>query len=330
MTLGRKLIGMTTAIALCAPITVTYARDTIQIVGSSTVYPFATVVAEKLGKQPNFNTPVIESTGTGGGMKLFCSGLGVGTPDFTNASRAIKSSELELCAKNGVTEIIEIIAGNDGIAFSNSANSPKMNFTKEQLWKAMAEHGPKPKTWNEIDASLPNVAIKIMAPPPTSGTRDAWNSLVMKAGCKAVGKYEELGKKKCAVFREDGAVEEAGENDTLIVKRLAADPEAFGIFGFSFLDQNGDQIQGSTIEGVEISLDTIKTYEYPIARPLFFYGKKAHVGVIPGMQEYMNEFVSDDAVGEYGYLMDRGLVPLETKTLSEVRSNISALKTIDQ
>ena len=263
-------------------------------------------------------------------MKLFCSGLGVDTPDFTNASRAIKSSEVDLCAKNGVTDIIEIIVGNDGIAFSNNANSPKMNFTKEQLWKAMAEHGPKPKTWNEIDASLPNIAIKIMAPPPTSGTRDAWNSLVMKAGCKAVGKYEELGKKKCAVFREDGAVEEAGENDTLIVKRLAADPEAFGIFGFSFLDQNRDQIQGSTIEGVEISLDTIQTYGYPIARPLFFYGKKAHVGVIPGMQEYMNEFVSDDAVGDYGYLMDRGLVPLETKTLSEVRSNISALKTIGQ
>lgn len=328
MNLKRKMFGLAVLFAATVPYGAVQARDTIQIVGSSTVYPFATVVAEKLGKK-NFNTPVIESTGTGGGMKLFCAGLGVKYPDFTNASRAIKKSEVELCAKNGVTGIVEIIIGNDGIAFSNSANSAPFNFTKEQLWKAMAEHGPKPKTWSQIDPSLPDVAIKIMAPPPTSGTRDAWNSLVMKAGCKSVGKYDDLGKKKCAVFREDGAVEEAGENDTLIVKRLAADPEAFGIFGFSFLDQNRDQIQGSTIEGVEISLDTIQSYEYPIARPLFFYAKKAHVNVVPGMQEYMDEFVSDNAVGEYGYLMDRGLVPLESKSLSEVRTNVSSLKTID-
>jgi len=328
MNLKRKMFGLAVLFAATVPYGAVQARDTIQIVGSSTVYPFATVVAEKLGKK-NFNTPVIESTVTGGGMKLFCAGLGVKYPDFTNASRAIKKSEVELCAKNGVTGIIEIIIGNDGIAFSNSANSAPFNFTKEQLWKAMAEHGPKPKTWSQIDPSLPDVAIKIMAPPPTSGTRDAWNSLVMKAGCKSVGKYDDLGKKKCAVFREDGAVEEAGENDTLIVKRLAADPEAFGIFGFSFLDQNRDQIQGSTIEGVEISLDTIQSYEYPIARPLFFYAKKAHVNVVPGMQEYMDEFVSDNAVGEYGYLMDRGLVPLESKSLSEVRTNVSSLKTID-
>ena len=328
MNLKRKMFGLAVLFAATVPYGAVQARDTIQIVGSSTVYPFATVVAEKLGKK-NFNTPVIESTGTGGGMKLFCAGLGVKYPDFTNASRAIKKSEVELCAKNGVTGIVEIIIGNDGIAFSNSANSAPFNFTKEQLWKAMAEHGPKPKTWSQIDPSLPDVAIKIMAPPPTSGTRDAWNSLVMKAGCKSVGKYDDLGKKKCAVFREDGAVEEAGENDTLIVKRLAADPEAFGIFGFSFLDQNRDQIQGSTIEGVEISLDTIQSYEYPIARPLFFYAKKAHVNVVPGMKEYMDEFVSDNAVGEYGYLMDRGLVPLESKSLSEVRTNVSSLKTID-
>lgn len=328
MNLKRKMFGLAVLFAATVPYGAVQARDTIQIVGSSTVYPFATVVAEQLGKK-NFNTPVIESTGTGGGMKLFCAGLGVKYPDFTNASRAIKKSEVELCAKNGVTGIIEIIIGNDGIAFSNNANSAPFNFTKEQLWKAMAEHGPKPKTWSQIDPSLPDVAIKIMAPPPTSGTRDAWNSLVMKAGCKSVGKYDDLGKKKCAVFREDGAVEEAGENDTLIVKRLAADPEAFGIFGFSFLDQNRDQIQGSTIEGVEISLDTIQSYEYPIARPLFFYAKKAHVNVVPGMQEYMDEFVSDNAVGEYGYLMDRGLVPLESKSLSEVRTNVSSLKTID-
>ena len=320
----KSMLAALTASLVALPLK---ARDKIQIVGSSTVYPFATVVAEKLGKKTG-KTPVIESTGTGGGMKLFCAGLGTGQPDFTNASRAIKSSEKKLCASNGVSDIIEIIVGNDGIAFANSASANRMNFTPRQLWTAMAEHGPKPSTWKEVDSSLPDMPIRIMAPPPTSGTRDAWNSLIMKTGCKKAGKYDELGKKKCNSFREDVAVEEAGENDTLIVKRLAADPQYFGIFGFSFLDQNRDLIQGSTIKGVEISLDNIKSYKYPISRPLFFYAKKAHVGVIPGMREYMNEFVSDSAVGEYGYLMDRGLVPLETSTLSKVRSNVKNLTPI--
>ena len=303
------------------------ARERIQIVGSSTVYPFATVVAEKHGQRGSMKTPVIESTGTGGGMKLFCSGLGPKHPDFTNASRAIKDSEKELCAKNGVSEIIEIIVGNDGIAFANSSKSQKINFTQQQLWTAMAEHGPKPKNWNEIDASLPSQPIKILAPPPTSGTRDAWNSLIMGKGCSAAGMKKELGK-KCNAFREDGAVEEAGENDTLIVNRLDADPEAFGIFGFSFLDQNRDKIQGSTINGVEISLDSIQSYDYPVARPLFFYAKKAHIGVIPGMQEFMEEFVSDAAIGDYGYLLDRGLVPLESSTQEKVRNDIRNLTPI--
>ena len=261
-------------------------------------------------------------------MKLFCAGVGVGHPDFTNASRAIKASEIKLCNQNGVSGIVEIIIGNDGIAFANSVKSKQVNFTLAQLWTAMAEHGPKPKRWSEIDASLPNTAIKILAPPPTSGTRDAWNDLVMKEGCKSAGKHEALGKKKCAVFREDGAVEEAGENDTLIVKRLSADPEAFGIFGFSFLDMNGDRIQGATIEGVEIDLDTIQTHEYPVSRPLFFYAKKAHVGVIPGMQEYLNAFVSESAIGEYGYLGDIGLVPLESKKLAEIRNRVKNLTTL--
>ena len=268
----RKTIAtLATGLAALMMTGLAHARDQIQIVGSSTVYPFATMVAEKHGQRGSMKTPVIESTGTGCGMKLFCAGLGPSHPDFTNASRAIKGSEKELCAKNGVTEIIEIILSNDGIAFANSAKSQKMNFTQEQLWKAMAEHGPKPKMWNEIDASLPNQPIKILAPPPTSGTRDAWNSLIMGKGCAAAGMKDELGKKKCNVFREDGAVEEAGENDTLIVNRLDADPDAFGIFGFSFLDQNRDKIQGSTINSVEISLDSIQSYDYPVARPLFFY-----------------------------------------------------------
>ena len=317
-----------TVIAVAALSSAAQARDSIRIVGSSTVFPFATVVAEKLGSRGKYKTPVVESTGTGGGMKLFCAGVGVGHPDFTNASRAIKASEIKLCNQNGVSGIVEIIIGNDGIAFANSVKSKQVNFTLAQLWTAMAEHGPKPKRWSEIDASLPNTAIKILAPPPTSGTRDAWNDLVMKEGCKSAGKHEALGKKKCAVFREDGAVEEAGENDTLIVKRLSADPEAFGIFGFSFLDMNGDRIQGATIEGVEIDLDTIQTHEYPASRPLFFYAKKAHVGVIPGMQEYLNAFVSESAIGEYGYLGDIGLVPLESKKLAEIRNRVKNLTTL--
>ena len=301
-----------------------FARDRITIVGSSTVYPFTTVVAEKHG-QKGFKTPIVESTGTGGGMKLFCAGLGPKYPDFTNASRAIKKSEIELCKKNGVAGIIEVIVGNDGIVFAQKVGQKKWNLTKKQLWMAMAEHGPKPTYWNQIDSSLPNREIKIMAPPPTSGTRDAWNSLVMKKGCKDAGMYKTLGKKKCYSFREDSAVEEAGENDTLIVKRLGSDPESFGIFGFSFLDQNQDQIQSTLIEGKQVSLESIQDYSYPISRPLFFYAKKGHFGTIPGMEEFMAEYTSERAMGEWGYLSDRGLVPLESKTLAQVRHNVKNL-----
>ena len=324
----RKLFfGVTTVFAVTILSFPAQARDRIQIVGSSTVYPFATVVAEKMG-QKGFKTPVIESTGTGGGMKLFCAGVGTKYPDMTNASRAMKSKEKKMCEKNGVTDIIEVIVGNDGIAFSNSLKGKKLNFTRKQLWMAMAEHGPKPMRWNQIDSSLPNIAIKIMAPPPTSGTRDAWNSLVMKKGCKDAGLYDSLGKKKCNAFREDGVVEEAGENDTLIVKRLSADKDSFGIFGFSSLDVNRDKIQGSTIEGVEIGLDSIQSYQYPVSRPLFFYVKKAHIGTVPGMKEYMSEFVGDSAIGEYGYLSDIGLVPLASDKLAKVRYGVSYLKTM--
>lgn len=300
------------------------AREAIKIVGSSTVYPFTTVVAEKHGKK-GFKTPIVESTGTGGGMKLFCAGLGSKHPDFTNASRAIKKSEIELCKENGVVGIVEVIVGNDGIVFAQKAGQPRWNLTKQQLWFAMAEHGPKPKYWDQIDSNLPKQEIRIMAPPPTSGTRDAWNSLVMKKGCKAAGVYKTLGKKKCASFRDDGYVEEAGENDTLIVKRLNSDPKYFGIFGFSFLDQNRDLIQSSLIDGVEVSLEAIQDYSYPIARPLFFYAKKAHFDIIPGMKEFMAEYMSDSAMGEYGYLSDIGLVPLAPKTLAKVRYNVENL-----
>jgi len=303
------------AIALALMASTAVARDQIKIVGSSTVYPFTTIVAEKHG-QKGFKTPVVESTGTGGGMKLFCAGLGPVHPDFTNASRHIKKSEVELCNKNGVNNIIEMIVGNDGIAFANSINAIQFKVTREELWQAMSPYGDRPTNWNQINPEFPDQRIHILAPPPTSGTRDAWVELVMAKGCQIDDKT------KCQEFRQDGAVEEAGENDTLIVKRLAADNALFGIFGFSFLDQNGDKIQGSIVENVEISLDNIQTYEYPISRPLYVYAKGEHVGVIPGMQEFMNEYVSDAAMGEWGYLGDAGLVPLDSKTLADVRSNV--------
>jgi phosphate transport system substrate-binding protein len=303
------------AAALALMATTAVARDQIKIVGSSTVYPFTTIVAEKHG-QKGFKTPVVESTGTGGGMKLFCAGLGPVHPDFTNASRHIKKSEVELCNKNGVNNIIEMIVGNDGIAFANSINAIQFKVTREELWQAMSPYGDRPTNWNQINPEFPDQRIHILAPPPTSGTRDAWVELVMAKGCQIDDKT------KCQEFRQDGAVEEAGENDTLIVKRLAADNDLFGIFGFSFLDQNGDKIQGSIVENVEISLDNIQTYEYPISRPLYVYAKGEHVGVIPGMQEFMNEYVSDAAMGEWGYLGDAGLVPLDSKTLADVRSNV--------
>jgi len=302
------------------------ARDQVQIVGSSTVYPFSTIVAERFGNRGKFKTPVIESTGTGGGMKLFCQGIGSGHPDISNASRAMKSSEWENCRKNGVTDIIEVAFGNDGIAFANSVNSPGLNLTRKQLWLALAEHGPRPQKWSEIDPGLPNKKITVLVPPPTSGTRDAWNSLVMKKGCP--GEVLKKDKKACEMLREDGAAVEAGENDTLIVQKLEANPDAFGIFGFSYLENNRDKIQAASIEGVEISLDSIQDYSYPVARPLYFYVKKAHIGVIPGLQEYLAEFASDNAIGEEGYLIDTGLVPLESGQLSKLKTDARNLVTM--
>ena len=292
-------------ILMCVMITGTaMARDTLSVVGSSTVYPFATSVAERM-KNEGFKTPVIESTGTGGGMKIFCKGLGTLTPDFTNASRAIKPKEIEMCRKNGVTEINEIIVGLDGIAFVQNGDQPQVNFTKEQIWLAMAAEGPHPKKWSDIDSSLPDYEIYIMVPPPTSGTRDAWNSLVMKKGCP-----KDVEKKKCKLMREDGAIIEVGENDTLIVQKLQGNDTKFGIFGYSYFELNRDRVIAHTINGVEISLEGIQDNSYPISRPLYFYAKMQHEEVIPGFKEYIELFMSDKATGPSGFLTDIGLIPL--------------------
>lgn len=319
-------------------------RDTISIVGSSTVYPFATVVAEKFGKKTNYNTPKIESTGSGGGMKLFCAGVGLDSPDITNASRAMKKSEYDKCQKNGVTSITEVQIGYDGIAVANSKKSGQFKLTRKDLFLALADEVPNPDgsqtlvknpytTWNEVNSSLPNSKIEVLGPPPTSGTRDAFAELAMEGGCKkfdwikAMKKTDKKHYKKvCHTVREDGPYIEAGENDNLIVQKLEKNPNALGIFGFSFLEQNDDKVQGSMIEGKGPTFDTIADGSYPISRPLFFYVKNAHVKSIPGMKEYLKEFTSETAMGDDGYLLDKGLIPLSSSERKDLRAAVKSGK----
>ena len=312
----KRLVQILCAVVLFSSLAQA-AEQSIKVVGSSTVYPFTTVVAERFGKDTKYGTPIVESTGTGGGMKLFCAGIGINTPSVTNASRAIKSKEAALCEKNGVS-FVEFKVGNDGIAFANSVKGPKIDVTKEQLWQAMSLLGPQPKKWSDIDPSLPNYDIKIMTPPPTSGTRDAWNSLVMKKGCPA-DILKEKGKKACYQMREDGGVIEVGENDTLLINKMAGDKQLFAIFGFSYLDSSRDKVQAAKIEGSVISLDSIQSYDYPIARPLFIYFKKEHMDIVPGLEKFMKTYISKKAMGPRGYLMDLGLVPLDKATFKEMK-----------
>ena len=312
----KRLVQILCAVVLFSSLAQA-AEQSIKVVGSSTVYPFTTVVAERFGKDTKYGTPIVESTGTGGGMKLFCAGIGINTPSVTNASRAIKSKEAALCEKNGAS-FVEFKVGNDGIAFANSVKGPKIDITKEQLWQAMSLLGPQPKKWSDIDPSLPNYDIKIMTPPPTSGTRDAWNSLVMKKGCPA-DILKEKGKKACYQLREDGGVIEVGENDTLLINKMGGDKQLFAIFGFSYLDSSRDKVQAAKIEGSVISLDSIQSYDYPIARPLFIYFKKEHMDVVPGLEKFMKTYISKKAMGPRGYLMDLGLVPLDKATFKEMK-----------
>ena len=251
------------------------ARDYISIVGSSTVYPFATVVAEQFGKTTRYKTPKIESTGSGGGLKLFCAGVGVEHPDITNASRRIKQSEIDKCRSNGVREIVEVKVGYDGIVLANSKKARTMKLTRKDIFLALAKEVPDPKggerlvrnpyrTWKDVNSSLPNIRIEVLGPPPTSGTRDAFVELAMEGGAKKFGWIKGMKKKDkkkykaiAHTIREDGAYIEAGENDNLIVQKLAANPNALGIFGFSFLDQNTDKIQGSFVDGVQPTFEAI-------------------------------------------------------------------------
>jgi len=300
-------------------VTTAHARNQISIVGSSTVYPFATTVAERLGQGKKFKTPVVESTGTGGGMKLFCTGIGSTTPDITNASRAIKETEKALCEKNGVTPI-EYMIGYDGIVVANYNKGKEFAFTKGDIFNAVAEQvfidgkwvANPYKNWKEINPNFPDQEIRFMLPPPTSGTRDAFVELIMHQYCK-----KELGlpkkgpdgyKEKCTRLKVDPNIAIMGENDSLIVQKLQDDENRFGIFGFSFLDQNRDTMRGNSVNGVKPYVETIADGSYTVSRPLFFYVKKEHIGFIPGIEQFVKTFQSR---GMRSRLEDLGLILLD-------------------
>lgn len=330
--MNKTLVSLATALAAASLSAQVIARDTINIVGSSTVFPFATAVAEHLGHGGKIKTPKVESTGTGGGMKLFCAGNGVDTPDIANASRPMKASEYDTCQKNGVAQITQIKIGFDGIVLASAKSAPQLSLSAKDIFLALAKDVPDAsgklipnphKTWKDVNPSLPDTAIEVLGPPPTSGTRDAFGELAMESGCQSFPEIKALKKtdeKKfkavCMGIREDGAYVEAGENDNLIVQKLVANPKAVGIFGYSFLEQNQDKLRAAKIGGIAPEYETILGAYYPISRSLFFYVKNGHVGTIPGIKEYIAEFMSAKAAGPDGYLVDKGLIPLPTTSLS--------------
>lgn len=317
-----RLLAAAAAVVLTAG--TAHARDQIRIVGSSTVFPFSTAVAEQFGNKTGMPTPVVEATGSGGGLKLFCAGVGVDHPDITNASRRMKAKEFTLCQENGVTEVIESIVGFDGIVVANSMSGTELSLTREQIVTALAANGPLPRMWSDVDPSLPVAKIEVLGPPPTSGTRDAFEELVMEVGCEGAGiECEGIS------IRDDGAWVDAGENDNLIVSKLEANPNAVGVFGYSFLEQNADKIKGANVDGVEPTFENIASGDYPVSRSLYYYIKKAHVGVVPGIEEYAAEFASDEAAGEEGYLVDKGLIPLTEEAFEANAETVGNLTPLD-
>jgi phosphate transport system substrate-binding protein len=317
----------------------TGSRNVLRIVGSSTVFPFTTAVAESFGARTSFATPVVESTGTGGGMQLFCSGVGVDTPDLTGASRRMTASEFEMCQSNGVREIVELPIGFDGIVIANVSTGPELDISRGQIWRALAAQVPGDDcamtdnpydSWSDIDASLPNLRIEVFGPPPTSGTRDAFVELGLEAGAEEVAAETgcEIPEEAMARIREDGAWIDSGENDNAIVQTLVNTPTAYGVFGYSFLAQNGDRINAARVDGVAPQFDAIASGEYPISRSMFVYAKAQHAGVVPGIQEYLQEFTSDDAWGDFGYLTDRGLIPLPDVRRAELVQRVAGMETM--
>ncbi|MFN3868682.1 MAG: substrate-binding domain-containing protein [Hyphomicrobiaceae bacterium] len=346
--MNNKFLALTVAVAALgtfANVDAASARDQIRVVGSSTVYPFTTAVAEQFGKSTGMKTPIVESTGTGGGAKIFCEGVGVDKADVTNASRRMKKGEFELCQKNGVTDIVEINIGFDGLTLAQSKAGPKIELKMSQLFLALAEQVPDKdgklianpyKNWSDIDPSLPNVKIEILGPPPTSGTRDSMHELFMEKGAEQIESLKALKKSDSKAFdavwktvRKDGAYVEAGENDNVIVAKIDANPNAFGVFGFSFLEENLAKLKGVPLDGVEPTIETIAADKYKGARRMYVYIKKAHVGVIPGLDKFAAEYISDKAIGEDGYLASKGLVTLPKAELEKVKASVTAMTPLD-
>ena len=324
------------------------ARDQIVVVGSSTVFPFSTTVAEQFGRNTEFKTPIVESTGSGGGLKLFCAGIGLEHPDVTNASRRIKKSEFDNCQSKGI-DMTEVVIGYDGIVVANVKSAPKLNLSLKHIFMATAAKLPAPgcvtdcalvdnpyKMWSDIDKSLPAKKIEILGPPPTSGTRDAFQELAMQGGSKAFPTLNALKKSNKSEWkrivhtvREDGSWIDSGENDNLMVNKLIANPDAVGVFGYSFLEQNADKLKGANIDAVAPTFDNIAEGKYNISRSLYFYVKLAHIGTVPGIQEFVEEFTSEASFGEEGYLVDKGLIPLFEGERETIRMQALTLKKLD-
>lgn len=316
------------------------ARDQIRAVGSSTVYPFATAVAEQfVQNNPGMKSPIIESTGTGAGMKLFCAGVGAQHPDIEDASRRMKKSEFEQCQANGVKEIVEIQVGVDGLAFAESKEGPGFKLTPELIYKALAANPfgkgeNKTQKWSDVDPSLPSVAISVFGPPSTSGTRDSLAELILEAGCKSDPAMKELKEKNedefkavCTRIREDGKYVDSGENDNLIVQKLAANPTALGVFGFSYLEENRATLKDVPLNGIEATYENVASGEYPGARPLFIYVKKAHLQAIPGLQQYVEEFAKGWEPG--GYLTKRGMVASSDEVRAKSAATVKTMTVLD-
>ncbi len=325
-------LAATTALVACAD-----SRTQIRIVGSSTVFPFTTAVAENFSRNnPEYRAPIVEATGTGGGIKLFCAGAGSRFPDVVNASRRIKRSEVEDCTRNGVKGVVEVQVGIDGVVLAQGKRAQPMNLSLRDVYAALAaEPFGKPqtaRTWQDVNPKLPAIPIHVIGPPPTSGTRDAFNELYMVAGCdaepsmRALKKADEgRHKQVCNRIREDGAYVEAGENDNLVVQKLAADPQSVGVLGFSYLERNLDTLRDVAIDGVSATPDSITDLRYPASRPLFIYVKAQHVKAIHGLAEFLAEYVSERAWGPGGYLQRRGLVPSPEHVRVENRARATAL-----
>ncbi|NQY92987.1 MAG: PstS family phosphate ABC transporter substrate-binding protein [Campylobacteraceae bacterium] len=337
MTIKKTTLALIATAALTISLS---ARDQIRIVGSSTVYPFSSSVAEELGATTSFPTPVVESTGSGGGMKLFCKGNDLNTPDITNASRRMKAKEFKLCAKNGVTDITEAVIGFDGIAFAQSKSNGAFSVTKKQLALAVAAEVPNkdgkliknPYTnWSQIDSTLPNREIVIYGPPKSSGTRDAFEDMVLKATFKKMDAYTSLYKKdkkkykaykKYHTVRQDGVYVPSGENDNIIVQKLNKNKKAFGIFGYSFLVENEDKVQAAKVNGVMPTPENISSGHYPISRSLFFYIKNSHAKAVPAMNKYVDMFMNDEMIGKEGILGEIGLISLPNLERTNIRTSV--------